>query len=134
MTKHQAFKASPIVGYIVTAICVIHPGWSEKPWLSALTASIVLIVSGGIQLYHLVSHHTKQIVSKAKAEKFEQSSQVQSVIKTVAAGIVGVVALSHPGFTEGQISHVVVPTISAMIVMVIPFLTRVFNKKTAAIK
>ena len=129
-------KIGALVAYGVAIIVLIHPGWKQPTWIGLLIPILGLLFAGGVQLYDLITHHLVKFAVAANlvgsAPAWLTATWLTQTLKIVITAVVGIVALTHPGFTEPASIEAAIPTISALLILLVPFLDRVFNSRLVA--
>jgi hypothetical protein len=137
LSSIQAKIASGLA-YIVSVFVLLHPGFKQPTWVTALIPILGLLVAGGVQLYDLITHHIAMAAVAtgltAKPPFWASATWITQFIKTVITAVVGIIALVHPGFTEPVWVESSVVSVSGLLVILVPYLDTVLTKKVAALK
>ena len=86
--------ASAAIATIVGAVALKHPGFAEQPWVQWAVTSLGMVIAGGIEVVHLVTHR-KLTVTLKQIEAWGQTA-LANIPKTANAANVGSPAKAAP--------------------------------------
>lgn len=125
---------------MVAFVALLHPGYAQPVWVTGVVAAVGLLIAGAVQLYDVITHH---LVTFACAIKGTADTELPSwltatwlnqVISTFVTGVVGIVALLHPGFHESVYVKAALSSLAGVLVVLIPFINQVLKSKVAALR